>query len=140
MYWIAFFVNLFTNVVCGAFYWFIHTSKGKYGLIKDPATGERLRNSAKKLNFKIIFEMPWTLWVIIAYTLFTTGTISVFNTNATELAEQRFKVDAVQAGWYTAILRYGSFAIIPAVAVLTDFYGNRVTFSTYPGGGSTYST
>jgi MFS family permease len=79
--------------------------------------------------------MPWTLWVVIAYTLFTTGTISVFNTNATELAEQRFKVDSVTAGWYTAILRYGSFAFIPVVAVLTDVFGQRVTFMLITGCG-----
>lgn len=132
VYWIAVFVNIFTNIACGLFYWFVHISKGKYGNIRDPATGHQLRYSTKKVNFGQVFKMPWTFWLIIAYTWFTTGTSVVFNGNATELAEHRFKVDAVQAGWYTAIMRYGSFAFIPVVAVITDLYGNRITFSKLP--------
>jgi hypothetical protein len=131
VYWIAFFVNLFTNAACAAFYWFTHKSRGKYGCVRDPATGIRLRERANKYDLKKIFELPWTFWLVLAFSPFTTSTSVIFNANATEFAQHRFNVPAVKAGWYVAVMKYGGFAIIPAVSIFSDIFGQRVTFSKY---------
>ncbi|KAK5045191.1 hypothetical protein LTR84_009524 [Exophiala bonariae] len=127
VYWIAFFVNLFTNVVCAIFFWFARYSSGKFGEIRDPATGKRLASKSKRLQLGKVFELPWTYWSILAYSLFTTTTIVVFNANSTELAEQRFDIDSVKAGWYTSLVRYGGFFLIPVLGVFVDLFGNRIT-------------
>ena len=129
MYWIAFFVNVFTNFCCYAFYWFMRRSEGKYSDVRDPATGGRLRKNAKKLNLKKVLAMPWSFWVVMGYGMFTTITIIIFNSNATEFAEQRFKISAVKAGWYTTLARDAGFVLIPLLAFVIDFFGNRITLS-----------
>lgn len=63
------------------------------------------------------------------YSLFTTSTAVVFKQNATEMAEQRFKVSAVTAGWYSALLQYAGFFIVPVVGICIDLFGQRVTLS-----------
>lgn len=129
VYWIAVFINLFTNVVCAAYLWFVRRSAGQFGSVVDPATGEQLKQKAKKLEVGKVLRLPWSFWSIMAYSLFTTSTAVVFKQNATEMAEQRFKVSAVTAGWYSALLQYAGFFIVPVVAVLIDFFGQRVTLS-----------
>lgn len=129
VYWIAFMVNLFTNACCAAFYWFSHKSKGKYGDVRDPATNIKLKDRAKKFDLTKLFELPWTFWLILAFSLFTTSTSVIFNANATEFAQHRFNVPATQAGWFTAVMKYGGFAIIPAVSIFSDLFGQRISFS-----------
>ncbi|KAK8093437.1 hypothetical protein PG997_000122 [Apiospora hydei] len=136
VFWIAVFINLFTNVVCAAYLWFVRRSAGKFGNVVDPATGERLKQKAKKLEVGKIFRLPWSFWSIMAYSLFTTSTAVVFKQNATEMAEQRFKVSAVTAGWYSALLQYAGFFIVPVVAILIDLFGQRVTLMVIGGLGS----
>lgn len=83
-----------------------------------------------------VARMPWPFWCILLFSLFATSTSIVFKQNATELAEQRFKVSAVTAGWYAALTQYAGFFIVPLVAVFIDFYGQRITlcedFSLFP--------
>ncbi|KAK8005847.1 hypothetical protein PG991_012144 [Apiospora marii] len=136
VYWIAVFINLFTNVVCAAYLWFVRRSAGQFGNVVDPATGEKLKQKAKKLEAGKVLRLPWSFWAIMAYSLFTTSTAVVFKQNATEMAEQRFKVSAVTAGWYSALLQYAGFFIVPIVAVFIDFFGQRVTLMVIGGVGS----
>ncbi|KAK7949321.1 uncharacterized protein PG986_010207 [Apiospora aurea] len=136
VFWIAVFINLFTNVVCAAYLWFVRRSAGRYGNVVDPATGERLKQKAKKLEVGKIFRLPWSFWSIMAYSLFTTSAAVVFKQNATEMAEQRFKVSAVTAGWYSALLQYAGFFIVPVVAIFIDLFGQRVTLMVIGGLGS----
>lgn len=64
------------------------------------------------------------------YSLCYTSTAIVFSGNATELAEQRFDIDSVTAGWYTALARYAGFFIVPVIGVFLDFMGQRITLCT----------
>ena len=66
------------------------------------------------------------------YPVFATSTAIVFKQNATELAEQRFKISAVTAGWYAALSQYAGFFVVPLVAVFIDVYGQRITLSKDP--------
>lgn len=86
---------------------------------------------AKKLEVRKVLELPWVFWVIMAYSLFTTSTAVIFKGNATELAEKRFKISAVTAGWYSALLQYAGFFLVPVIGVLIDVLGQRITLSKY---------
>lgn len=129
MYWISFFVNVFTNVCCGAFYWFTHKTGSKYADVVDPATGGKLEKRSKRLELGKVLELPWSFWLILSYGLFTTGIIVIFNGNATEFAEQRFQISAVTAGWYAVLAKDAAFILNPFVGIFIDWMGNRVTFS-----------
>lgn len=120
-------MNIFTNFCCYAFFWFTKRSEGKYGDVLDPATGGRLKKRSKKLDYKKVISMPWSFWVIIGYGMFTTITIVIFNSNATEFAEQRFSISAVKAGWYTTLAKDAGFILIPAMGFFSDYFGNRLT-------------
>ncbi|KAK8085996.1 hypothetical protein PG994_000970 [Apiospora phragmitis] len=136
VFWIAVFINIFTNIVCALYLRFVRTSAGKFGNVVDPATGEKLKQKAKKLEVGKIFRLPWAFWSIMAYSLFTTSTAVVFKQNATEMAEQRFQVSAVTAGWYSALMQYAGFFIVPVVGVCIDLFGQRVTLMVIGGTGS----
>ncbi|GMG44341.1 unnamed protein product [Aspergillus oryzae var. brunneus] len=73
---------------------------------KDKATGEVLTEKNKKFELKKIFQLPWMFWCILAFSLFQTSAALVFSQNATELAEKRFNVDSIKAGWYSALSQY----------------------------------
>ncbi|KAI1453771.1 major facilitator superfamily transporter [Annulohypoxylon moriforme] len=127
VYWIAVFINFFTNIVSAIFFWFNKKTSHKFGHSIDPATGEKLVKKAKKLEVHKVLELPWVFWVIMAYSLFTTSTAVIFKGNATELAEKRFKISAVTAGWYSALLQYAGFFLVPVIGVLIDVLGQRIT-------------
>lgn len=88
-----------------------------------------MSKKSKRIHLDKVFELPWTYWTILAYSLFTITTIVVFNANSTELAEQRFKISLVKAGWYTSLVRYGGFFLVPVLGIFVDTLGNRVTLS-----------
>ncbi|KAI9168010.1 Major facilitator superfamily domain-containing protein [Paramyrothecium foliicola] len=127
VFWVAVFMNLFTNVMTGVFYWFTKLANRKFHGINDPATGEKLSEKTKKLEFKKVLQLPWAFWGVMAFSLFETSTAIVFLQNATELAEQRFGKSSIQAGWYSAVLQYGGFFIVPLLGVFLDLYGQRIT-------------
>lgn len=127
VYWIAVFINFFTNIVSAVFFWFNKKTSDKFGHSVDPVTGEKLMKKAKKLEVRKVLELPWVFWVIMAYSLFTTSTAVIFKGNATELAEKRFKISAVTAGWYSALLQYAGFFLVPVIGVLIDVLGQRIT-------------
>lgn len=127
VYWTAVFMNLFTNLATVVFWYFRRYTETHYSGLKDPATGERLRENTKKWEFKKFVEIPWPFWCVIMFGVFQTSTAIVFSANATELAEQRFNISSVKAGWYTATSQYLGFFLVPLLGVFLDVYGHRLT-------------
>ncbi|KAF2221073.1 major facilitator superfamily domain-containing protein [Elsinoe ampelina] len=95
--------------------------------INDPASGEKLSEKSKKFQYKKVLELPWTFWAVMGFSLFETSTAIVFLQNATELAEQRFGGSSIEAGWYSALLQYGGFFIVPLLGAFLDIYGQRIS-------------
>lgn len=133
VYWTAVFMNLFTNVVTIVFYFFTKWCGKTYGASADPATGEKLTERNKKFEVGKMLRLPWTFWSIVAFSLFQTSTAVVFSQNATEMAEQRFKIDAVTAGWYSSMSQYLGFFLVPLIGVFVDLFGNRLTLMLFCG-------
>ncbi|PSR79061.1 MFS transporter [Coniella lustricola] len=127
VYWMAVFMNLFTNVVTLVFYFFNKWAEKRYGNFTDPATGEKLTEKSKKFEFKKMLSLPWPLWLIVLYSLFQTSTASIFSSNATELAQQRFNVSAATAGWYSALSQYMGFFLVPILGIFIDLLGHRLS-------------
>jgi nitrate/nitrite transporter NarK len=127
VYWVAVLMNLFTNVTTVLYWYFTRWCGKKYSGTADPATGEKLTESNKKFEFGKVLRLPWSFWGIIAFSLFQTSTASVFSSNATELAEQRFDMDPVAAGWYSAMAQYLGFFLVPFIGIFVDVWGNRIT-------------
>lgn len=127
VYWTAVFMNIFTNVVTLAFWFFTRWCNRRYAGIVDPATGEKLTESNKKFEFSKLLRLPWTFWAVVCFSLFQTSVAIIYNQNATELAEQRFKISAVTAGWYSAMSQYLGFFLVPLVGIFIDLFGNRLT-------------
>lgn len=67
----------------------------------------------------------------MAFSLFETSTAIVFSGNATELAERRFNVDSIKAGWYSSMTQYLGFFLVPILGAFIDLRGNRLTISKY---------
>ncbi|KAK8160079.1 MFS transporter [Phyllosticta citribraziliensis] len=127
VYWVAVFVNLFTIFVSLLFLLFKRWSIRVFSNSRDPATGEKLTDNNKKFEIQKMLRLPWSFWVFIAFSLFQTSTASIFSQNSTELAEQRFNVSAVKAGWYSAISQYLGFFLVPILGIFIDVFGNRLT-------------
>lgn len=108
------------------FYIFTRYANKKFVATADPATGEKLTEKNKKWEWKKTLELPWVFWAVMAFSLFETSTAIVFNANATELAEIRLGVSSVEAGWYTSLVQYGGFFIVPFLGIFIDLYGNRI--------------
>jgi MFS family permease len=126
VFWVAVFMNLLTNAMTGVFYWFTKVANRKFHGINDPATGEKLEEKSKKLEFRKVLQLPWSFWAVMGFSLFETSTAIVFLQNATELAEQRFGTDSIQAGWYSAVLQYAGFFVVPLLGVFLDIFGQRI--------------
>lgn len=127
VYWTAVFMNLFTNVATLVFWFFTRWCDKRYSGVADPATGEKLTEKNKKFEFGKMLRLPWPFWGIILFSLFQTSTAVVYSQNATELAEQRFEIDAVTAGWYSAMSQYLGFFLVPLIGIFVDLLGNRLT-------------
>jgi hypothetical protein len=141
-------MNLFTNLMTMVFYLFTRYCKRHFKAAPDPATGEELKEKNKKVELKTVLELPWVFWLVILFSLFETSTAVVFQQNATELAELRFRTDAVTAGWYTSVLQYAGglsielleagyvrsltlkgFFVVLCIGIFIDLYGNRISTS-----------
>jgi hypothetical protein len=103
-------MNLFTNFTTILFWFFTRYCNAHYTSPRDRATKEELTDKNKRFEWKKILQLPWTFWCILAFSLFQTSAALVFSQNATELAEQRFEVDAVKAGWYSALSQYAGMS------------------------------
>lgn len=112
VYWTAVFMNVFTNVITLVFWFFTKYCERHYAGTKDPATGERLTEKNKRFEIKKMLQLPWPFWGVICFTAFQTSTAIVFSQNATELAEKRFDISSVTAGWYSAMSQYLGFFLV----------------------------
>ncbi|SCV39809.1 related to MFS transporter [Fusarium fujikuroi] len=115
------------------FYFFTKVTNRRYHGINDPATGEKLTEKARKLEYRKVLELPWTLWAVMGFSLFETSAAIVFLQNATELAEQRFGTDSIAAGWYSSVLQYSGFFVVPLLGVFLDLYGSRISVLVFCG-------
>ncbi|KAI5207465.1 major facilitator superfamily transporter [Aureobasidium subglaciale] len=127
VFWTMVGMNIFTNLATILLFLLVRYCTTRYSPTTDPATKEALTEKNKHLDFKKVFQMPWPFWCIMAFTLFQTTTANVFSQNATELAEQRFNIDSVAAGWYTAVLQYAGFFFVPLVGIFIDLLGQRIS-------------
>ena len=127
VYWTAVFMNLFTNLATLVFWFFTRWCERRYAGTRDPATGERLTERNERFEIGKMLRLPWPFWGIILFSLFQTCTAGVFSQNATELAEQRFNIDAVTAGWYSSMSQYLGFFLVPLIGLFIDFLGNRIS-------------
>ncbi|KAH8724118.1 major facilitator superfamily domain-containing protein [Phaeosphaeriaceae sp. PMI808] len=135
VYWTAVFMNLFTNVITVVFWFFTRWCQRIYDGMQDPATGEKLTEKSRKFEFGKMLRLPWTFWSVVAFSLFQTSTAVIFSQNATEMAEQRFKITAIKAGWYSAMSQYLGFFLVPLIGVFVDLFGNRVSLMLICGSG-----
>ncbi|CEI69286.1 hypothetical protein FVEN_g3965 [Fusarium venenatum] len=126
-YWMAVFMNLFTNVATLFFWWFTRWCEKRYAGTRDPATGEKLTENNKKFEIGKMLSLPWSFWMVCLFSLFQTSTASIFASNSTELAEQRFKISAVKAGWYSSMSQYLGFFFVPLIGIFVDMFGQRLT-------------
>lgn len=120
-------MNLFTNAATILFWYFRRYTETHYSGLKDPATGEELKESAEKWDFKKFIRLPWPFWCVMLFTASQTATSIVYSANATELAEQRFNISSVKAGWYTATAQYLGFFLVPLLGIFIDVLGQRLT-------------
>ncbi|CAI6336271.1 unnamed protein product [Periconia digitata] len=127
VFWIAVFMNLFTNVMTVLFYWFTRIANKRFQGTVDPATGEQLAEKSKKLELRKVLQLPWTFWAVMAFSMFQTSASIVFLQNATELAEQRFGTTSIVAAWYSATAQYAGFFFVPLLGVFIDLLGQRIT-------------
>ncbi|KAL3447473.1 major facilitator superfamily domain-containing protein [Aspergillus insuetus] len=125
VFWTSVFMNLFTNLTTIVFYFYTRYCSAHYVSPRDTATKEELTDKNKRFEWKKMLQLPWTFWCILAFSLFQTSAALVFSQNATELAEQRFGVDSVKAGWYSALSQYAGFFLVPCLGVFIDVLGNR---------------
>lgn len=99
-------MNIFTNVATLVFYFFNGYCNKHFKGREDIGTKETLTEKNKKFELRKIFELPWMFWAVMGFSIFQTSTASVFSQNATELAQKRFNVDAIKAGWYSSLSQY----------------------------------
>ncbi|KAH6674024.1 major facilitator superfamily domain-containing protein [Plectosphaerella plurivora] len=127
VFWIGACVSVFTNVCTLVFFVFTKIASRRFRAPSDPATGEALVEKSKKFEFRKILTLPWTFWTIMLFSMVQTSCSNVYSQNATELAEHRFGVDAVAAGWYASLSQYAGFFLSPVIGAVIDTYGHRVT-------------
>lgn len=106
VFWIGACVSVFTNLCTLVFFVFTKIANRRFRAPSDPATGEALVEKSKKFEFRKILTLPWTFWTIMLFSMVQTSCSNVYSQNATELAEHRFGVDAVAAGWYASLSQY----------------------------------
>ncbi|RDW72418.1 putative MFS transporter [Aspergillus mulundensis] len=127
VFWTSVFMNVFTNFATAIFYFFTRYCNKHYTGQQDTATKEVLTEKNKKFELHKIFQLPWMFWVVLLFSLFQTSTALVFSQNATELAEKRFDVDSIKAGWYSSLSQYAGFFLVPVLGVFIDVLGNRAS-------------
>lgn len=142
-------MNLFTNAATVVFWFFNKYCNKHFKGRRDTATDEQLTEKNKKFEFRKVFQLPWMFWAVLAFSLVQSSTALTFSQNATELAEQRFDVDSIQAGWYSSLSQYAGkreeptalrldtqltqcrigFFLVPCIGVFIDIFGHRASIS-----------
>ncbi|KAJ5797964.1 uncharacterized protein N7503_007260 [Penicillium pulvis] len=126
-FWTSVFMNLFTNAATVVFWFFSKYSDRHFSGRRDNATNEQLTEKNKNFELQKVFELPWMFWAVLAFSLFQTSTASAFSTNVTELAEQRFDVSSIDAGWYSSLSQYAGCILVPILGVFIDVLGHRAS-------------
>ncbi|MBZ6376176.1 MAG: hypothetical protein LBE67_14640 [Kocuria palustris] len=121
-------MNLFTNAASAAFWFFNIYCNRHYKGRRDEATKEQLTEKNKKFEFKKMFELPWMFWAVMGFSIFQTSAASVFSQNATELAEKRFNVDSIKAGWYSSLSQYAGTIFLEGVVIVV---GHKLTLARF---------
>lgn len=114
-------MNLFTNAASAAFWFFNQYCNRHYKGRRDKATKEQLTEKNKKFEFQKIFELPWMFWAVMAFSVCQTSAATVFSQNATELAEKRFNVDSIKAGWYSSLSQYAGTIFLECMIILPGY-------------------
>ncbi|KAF4337751.1 ankyrin 3 [Fusarium beomiforme] len=127
VFWIGACVAFFTNLCTLVFFVFTKVANKRFRPPPDPATGEPLVEKSKKFDINKIIQLPWVFWAIMLFSMVQTSCSNIYSQNATELAEHRFGVDAVAAGWYASLSQYAGFFLSPLIGAVIDTYGHRVT-------------
>ncbi|KAJ5613639.1 hypothetical protein N7528_007293 [Penicillium herquei] len=127
VFWTSVFMNLFTNAATVVFWFFNKYCDRNFKGRRDNATDEQLTEKNKKFEIGKVFQLPWMFWAVLAFSLFQTSTASIFSTNATELAEQRFNVSSIKAGWYSSLSQYAGCILVPCLGVFIDILGHRAS-------------
>ncbi|KAI2897460.1 hypothetical protein CBS63078_2453 [Aspergillus niger] len=127
VFWTSVFMNLFTNAATCFFWLFNRYCEKHFRGREDKATQETLTEKNRKFELRKMFQLPWMFWAILAFSMFQTSTASVFSSNATELAQKRFNVDAITAGWYSSLAQYAGFFLVPCLGVFIDILGHRAS-------------
>ncbi|KAF5989001.1 major facilitator superfamily transporter [Fusarium bulbicola] len=127
VFWIGACVAFFTNLCTLIFFAFTKITHKRFRPPPDPATGEPLVEKNKKFDLDKIIQLPWVFWTIMLFSMVQTSCSNIYSQNATELAEHRFGVDAVAAGWYASLSQYAGFFLSPLIGAFIDTYGHRVT-------------
>ncbi|KAL5342022.1 major facilitator superfamily domain-containing protein [Aspergillus crustosus] len=127
VFWMSVFMNLFTNAITLIFWFFNRYCNKHFSGKQDEATKEVLTEKNKKFELHKLFQLPWMFWAVMAFSLVQTSTAIVFSQNSTELAEKRFDVDSITAGWYSSLSQYAGFFLVPCIGVFIDMLGNRVS-------------
>ncbi|KAJ5864648.1 uncharacterized protein N7529_006564 [Penicillium soppii] len=127
VFWTSVFMNLFTNFASAAFWFFNKYCNKHFKGRRDTATKEQLTEKNRKFELQKMFEIPWMFWAVMAFSVFQTSAATVFSQNATELAEKRFNVDSIKAGWYSSLSQYAGFFLVPCLGVFIDVLGNRAS-------------
>lgn len=122
-------MNLFTNAATVVFWFFTKYCDRHYDGRRDIATNEKLTEKNRKFEITKILQLPWPFWAILSFSLFQTSTALVFSQNATELAEQRFEIDSIKAGWYSSLSQYAGCLLVPCLGAFIDVFGNRASIS-----------
>ncbi|GAT25696.1 MFS transporter [Aspergillus luchuensis] len=138
VFWTSVFMNLFTNAATCFFWLFNRYCEKHFRGREDKATQETLTEKNRKFELRKMFQLPWMFWAILAFSMFQTSTASVFSSNATELAEKRFNVDAIKAGWYSSLAQYavcvcglGIFIAMVLVNFAESKQGTAAAFGMY---------
>ncbi|KAJ5310051.1 DNA replication regulator Sld3 [Penicillium atrosanguineum] len=127
VFWTAVFMNLFTNAATAIFWFFNKYCDKHYSGRRDIATKEHLTEKNKKFEFKKVFQLPWMFWAILSFSVFQTSAALTFSQNATELAELRFDVDSITAGWYSSLSQYTGCLLVPILGIFIDILGHRAS-------------
>ncbi|KAL4926770.1 putative MFS transporter [Aspergillus undulatus] len=127
VFWTSVFMNLFTNFATAIFYFFTRYCNRHFRGRQDTATNEVLTEKNKRFELDKLFQLPWMFWVVLLFSLFQTSAALVFSQNSTELAEKRFDVDAIKAGWYSSLSQYAGFFLVPVLGIFIDVLGNRAS-------------
>ncbi|KAI8305321.1 Major facilitator superfamily domain-containing protein 1 [Colletotrichum sp. SAR11_59] len=135
VFWVAVFMNLFTNVVTVFFYWFTKVAHKKFQGVRDPATGEQLTEKSKKFQLRKVLELPWSFWAVMAFSLFETSTAMCSCRMPQSWLSSDSAPAPITAGWYSATLQYAGFFVVPLLGVFLDVFGQRISILAFCGVG-----